>query len=78
MTLSASGLASAITNAQGPAQDTGLQNSANMKLANAIISYLVANSVITVTIQPSSIVTVGTAATQTGPAAPLPVTGTLS
>lgn len=68
MTLSAAGLATAITNAQGPAQNTAIQNAENLKLATAIISYLVSNTVVSVTVA-----TTGTATAQTGTG-----TGTIS
>lgn len=43
-----------------------------------IFDAIVASGVITVTVPASSIVTTGSAATQTGPAAPVPLTGTIA
>lgn len=46
MTLTAAGLAAAITAQQGAAQDTDLQNEANLALATAIINYITTNAVV--------------------------------
>jgi len=68
LTITAAGLAAAITAEQGPAQDTDIQDAENLKLATAIINYLVANTVVSVNVS-----TTGTAAAQTGSG-----TGTIS
>ncbi len=63
MALTASGLAAAITTAQGPAEDTSVQNDANMKLATGIIGYLIANAVVEPGIP---VATAGSPSAQTG------------
>lgn len=78
MTLTVAGLKAALASAQGPSQDSSIQDSANQALAQAIITYLQSNAVTSVTIPPSAIVTNGSATTQAGPPAPVPLTGTLS
>ena len=78
MSLSASGLADAITAAQGPAEDPAKQQSANMAIATGIINYLLANTTVTVTIPAAAIATTGGPTNQVGPAAPVPITGNIS
>lgn len=68
MPLSAAGLAAAITAEQGPAQDTSIQDAENLKLATAIVTYLTANALVSVTVA-----TTGGPASQTGSG-----TGTIS
>jgi hypothetical protein len=77
MPITPAGLAAAITAEQGAAANPTIQNDANMKLATAIINYLVANTVVTATIEPGTIITTGSPTTQAGPAAPVPLTGTI-
>lgn len=78
MSLSASGLANAITAEQGTAEDAAKQTDANLKLATAIVNYLIANGVINSTIPPSAINTAGGPAAQVGPPSPVSITGTIS
>lgn len=79
MSLSASGLADAITTSQGIATASpAVQAAANMALATAIVNYLTANGVIAVTIPASAIATAGSPAAQVGPPAPVPLSGTIS
>lgn len=48
-------------------------------IADAVVAHIVANGLISVTIPALSIITVGSAATQSGPSPlPLPLTGTIS
>lgn len=76
MALSASGLAAAITAAQGAAEDPAIQDEANLKLATAIVNYITANA--EVTVQPGiAVATTGGPAAQTG-ATTSPGTGTIS
>ena len=56
MTLTAAGLAAAITAQQGAAQDTTIQYAANLALATAIINYITTNGVVTGTAGPDPIV----------------------
>jgi molybdopterin biosynthesis enzyme MoaB len=48
MTLTAAGLAAAMKAEQGASQDETIQDEANLKVATAIINYLVANTVVSV------------------------------
>lgn len=50
MTLTAAGLAAAMKSEQGASQDETIQDDANLKIATAIINYLVANTVVAVTV----------------------------
>jgi hypothetical protein len=66
-----------------PADATQTEN--QTKLADAIsecaieiVAHLVSNGVISVTITPGTIVTAGSPTTQTGPAVPVPLTGTIA
>lgn len=74
MSMSAAGLAAAITSAQGPAENTAIQQAANLALATGIINYLISSAVVTVTIEPSTIATPGFI----GPPNPVDVTGGVS
>lgn len=79
MTMTISGLANAITSAQGTASPSpSVQASANTALATAIVNYLTANMTVTCVIPPSAIATAGNASAQVGPPAPVDITGTVS
>jgi hypothetical protein len=69
MAMSAAGLKAAIVAELGPAEDTAKLEDFAEKLATAIVDYIVANA--TATLPAASVVTTGSAATQTGPAAPV-------
>ena len=67
--MTANGLSAAIAAALGSATDPAKQTDFCDKLASAIVTYIQANA--KCTLPASSVVTVGSAATQTGPAAPV-------
>ena len=74
MTMTAQGLADAITSAQGTAENTEIQAATNLSLATGIINYLTANALITVTIGANTISTPG----NIGPTGPVQATGSIS
>lgn len=67
MTLTAAGLAAAITAQQGPAQDMTIQDDENLKLATALITYITANAVVNATVAVTSVSGVTTGAGVSGP-----------
>lgn len=69
MSFTAQGMADAITAAQGPAEVPAMQSAANLKMATGIVNYIESN--LQFIIPSGAIVTTGSPATQTGPAAPV-------
>lgn len=69
MSFTAQGMADAITEAQGPAQDPSIQAEANLKMATGIVAYI--QSSLQFVIPAESIATVGGPAAQSGPASPV-------
>ena len=76
MGMSGSGLKSAIQSAVPI--PSGFDDTKMTAICNAIINYIVQNAAVSATIPASSIVTVGSPSTQTGPAAPVGISGTIS
>lgn len=71
MSFTASGMAAAITTAQGPAQDTTIQDDANLKIATGVVNYIKTN--LQFLIPSGAIDTVGGPAAQVGPSAPVDI-----
>lgn len=71
MSFTAAGMAAAITQAQGPAEDTAKQDDANLKIATGVVQYIKDN--LQFLIPSGAIATTGGPTAQVGPAAPVPI-----
>lgn len=81
MAITNAGLSAKIVAKLGAAEGeagTAKQKAFADALAGAIVEYFKDNAVVSATIPPLSIATTGSAAAQSGPAAPVSISGTLS
>ena len=82
MALSSATLASAIKSKiiadEGTPEDDAILQAFCENIAEAVVDHIQDNAEVTATIPISSIVTVGSSTTQTGPTAPVNISGTVS